>query len=124
MKTQYAITAGDGDMAVAARAMRCGADIAVAVTGGTAAHIGAVALGEFEPERGSATVSCITVRTHLDDRVACRFAKRLSAALGCTVTVSAGLHVDDAGEAEIAALVENSERCLSALLAALKEETA
>ncbi len=118
----YSVTAGTGALTVRADAVRCGADLAVAVAGGTGPHIGAAALGEYEPERGSATVSCITVRTHRDDRVACRFAKRLSAALGCTVSVSAGLHVDGAGEAEIAALVENSERCLDKLLAELKED--
>lgn len=118
----YSVTAGTGALTVRADAVRCGADLAVAVTGGTGPHIGASALGEYEPERGSATVSCITVRTHRDDRVACRFAKRLAAALGCTVSVSAGLHVDGAGETEIAALVENSERCLDKLLAELKED--
>jgi len=80
---------------------------------------GAAALAQYEPERQSATVSVLTAYGHRDDAVASRFAKALAAAGKCTAAVSAGLHVDGAGAAEIALLRRNSEDCLAQLLAAL-----
>ena len=116
VKVQY----GNGDFRVKAAAKRCGRDWNVAVTGGTLPHIGAVSLAVYEPERDSATVSTLCAYTHRDDAVSAAFAKALSAALQCTVCVSAGIHVDDAGTEEIAQLRENCDALLKKLLDAVK----
>ena len=105
---------------VQARAMRAGKDISVLVSGGTAPHIGAVSLAVYEPERDSATVSTFTVHTHRDDAVASFFAKAISREMKCTVTVSAGLHVDDANAEDIAVFQKNSHDCCMELIAMLK----
>ena len=106
--------------AVWGTAVRCGDDAAVTICGG-AAHIGAVALAVYEPERDSATVSTITVLSHRDDVVASSAAKELARGLRCTVTVSVGIHIDDAGPEEIRRLRENGAACCAALLEKLRE---
>ena len=107
---------GNGKYAVEAQAIICGGDISVTVCGGTQHHVGAVSVGVYEPERDSATVSTITVFTHRDDRVSAHMAKELSRALKRTVCVSAGIHVDDASEDEIALLGYNSSRVCEKLI--------
>ena len=108
---------------VEARASFLGDDICIAVGGGTDKHIGAVALAVYEPIRDSATVSCISVHTHRDDAVASYFAKAVSRAMKCTVTASAGLHVDEATEEDIRILKENSAKCCEELISMLKKAT-
>ena len=115
-------SAGEGRFQIEARAQRCGDDWCIAVCGGEKQHVGAVSLGQYEPERDSATVSTITVHTHRDDAVAARFAKAIATACRCTVTVTVGIHVDDAGAAELALLQKYCEACLQALLHAMEEE--
>ena len=100
--------------------MQVGKDISVIVSGGTAPHIGAVSIAVYEPERDSATVSTVTVHTHRDDAVAAYFAKAISREMKCTVTVSAGLHVDDANAEDIAVFQKNSYDCCMELIAMLK----
>lgn len=105
---------------VTAFASFLGDDICIAVGGGTHKHIGAVALAVYEPLRDSATVSCVSVHSHRDDAVAAYFAKAVSREMKCTVTVSAGLHVDDAAEEDIRILKENSAKCCDELISMLK----
>ena len=112
--------AGEGEYAVEAAARRLGDDICVSLGGGTDPHIGAVSLAVYEPLRDSATVSTITVHTHRDDAVASRFAKLISREIKCTVTVSAGLHIDGAGAEDIAILTKNSDECCAMLIEKLR----
>ena len=113
---------GEGRYRVHAAGRRCGDDLTVAVLGGDREHVGAVSLALYEPERRSATVSTVTVPGHRDDAVAARFAKELSRALRCTVSVTAGIHVDGASPQEIGTLMQNCEQCLSELIARLTGE--
>ena len=101
---------------ITATATRCGSDWNVAVCGGSAHHVGAVALAVYEPVRDSATVSTLTVFTHRDDHVASRMAKELSRALKCTVCVSAGIHIDDADTAQLDMLQTNCAACCQELI--------
>jgi len=117
---RFTASAGVRPHFVEARALLAGKDISVVVTGGTLAHIGAVSLAVYEPERDSATVSTITVHTHRDDAVAAYFAKTISREMKCTVTVSAGLHVDDANAEDITVFQKNSHDCCAELIGMLK----
>lgn len=110
------VEAGEGLYRVEATAVFVGEDISVCVGGGSQPHIGAVSLGVYEPIRDSATVSTITVHTHRDDAVASHFAKAISREMKCTVTVSAGLHVDKAADEDIKHLWNNALECCALLL--------
>ncbi len=116
------VKCGEGLFAVEAKAEWLGGDIAVSVAGGTAPHIGAVSLAVYEPLRDSATVSTVTVHTHRDDAVAAYFAKTISREMKCTVSVSAGLHLDDASDEDIRRLFTNSKECCRALIEAVMQE--
>ncbi|MEG1824674.1 MAG: hypothetical protein RR501_07840 [Cloacibacillus sp.] len=87
-----------------AAALLCGNDLNLCICGGSAPHIGAVAFAAAAPGRGgaaSACVSSICAAGHRDDELARSAARMTAAALNCRVTVSAGVHIDDASPKEI-----------------------
>ena len=98
-------------------AIPCGRDLSMTITGGTEPHIGAVAIGigrlpDERPMQYSAGVSVITVPDHKDDVVAKMAAKELADALHANVTVSCGIHIDDATKEELILLQENVKEAL------------
>lgn len=111
---------GQGKYRIEAAALFCGEDVALSVWGGTGPHVGAAALAVYEPLRDSATVSVITAHGHRDDKVASHFAKAVSREMKCTVSACAGIHIDDAGAAELEELWNNSLECCAELIKALK----
>lgn len=76
-----------------------GEDILIAITGGEAPHIGAAALAW--QERGAAEVSPLSVPGHRESEVACSCAGAVCRAVGRTVLVSCGIHIDRAERWEI-----------------------
>ena len=110
---------GAGRYRVSGVAVPCGGDVSISLFGGTLPHVGAVSVAVYEPERRSATVSTVTVFSHRDDACSAPCAKKASAALRCTVSVSAGIHVDDAAPEELPILLDNADRCCDALIAHL-----
>ena len=114
-KAIYHITAGTcGKYQIKLQAIRCGSDYSVTICGGERDHVGAVALGCDESdisghETRGATVSILCALGHRDDKVAWWAAKYLATELKCTISVSAGIHVDNADQEEIKCLLENSK---------------
>jgi gallate decarboxylase subunit D len=116
---------GAGRHCVEASALRCGNDLVVAVQGGTRHHIGATAMAVprpslADPSMVSSSASVLCVVGHKEDELARGVALRLSAALACTVTVVAGLHVDDATGSDIRLLQENCDRAVERLTLRLR----
>lgn len=110
-------TAGTGRYQINITAVRCGSDLSVTITGGTAPHVGAVAIGIGRlPVDGtmkySATVSSFAVPDHKDDAVARMAAKELADTFCTNVSVSCGIHIDDAREDELLLLQENVKLAL------------
>ena len=98
-------------------AVRCGDDLTVVIGGGEKQHIGAVAVGVPRPSlkdknivSSSASVLCLT--GHKEDLLARKAALELARMLGHTVTVTVGLHIDDASAEEIAMLEANFQELL------------
>lgn len=102
---------GSGKYRIWAEAVVCGRDVCAALHGGTLSHVGGVSLACYEPERDSATVSTLSVYAHRDSQMAEKAAKYLSCELKCTVSVTAGIHVDGADAEEIALLAANCRSC-------------
>ena len=73
------------------------------------AHIGAIALGEYDPESGRASTSVITRLGHKDDVVAQKAAYRVCKATKRPVCVIAGIHVDRISRTEIDQTLINVE---------------
>jgi gallate decarboxylase subunit D len=116
---------GEGRTAVRVTWNQMGSGLIVCLANDNA-HIGAVALGEYDTREGRASTSVMTRLGHKDDHVATRAAHRLAKELRQPVCVIAGIHVDQITEAEIATIGANCdalvERVLTMLLTTVSTE--
>jgi hypothetical protein len=101
------ISRGEGRLRVDIRAFTIGTDWIVQIFNENA-HIGAVALGEYDFKNERASVSVLTRLGHKDDVVAQRAAYSISKSTRKTVCVVAGIHLNDITPAEITRLTENA----------------
>jgi len=88
-----------GRLSLQLGATSMGEDLAVTLSGGDRPHIGAVALSQARPSlKGdgarSATTSVLAILGHKEDELARSLAARLAAALGGSVCVACGIHLD------------------------------
>ena len=72
------------------------------------AHIGAVAVGEYDHNEQRTSTSVITRLGHKDDIIAQRAAHSVSKAIKRPVCIVAGIHLDDITKEEIEELFENA----------------
>ncbi|MHB1136869.1 MAG: prenylated flavin chaperone LpdD [Coriobacteriia bacterium] len=105
----------------------CGPDVSVCFGGGEGPHIGAVALAIprpslADPAAPSASASVLCVTGHKEDELARNAALEVATALGCRVSVSVGLHVDDATPADIREMAENHRIVLAQVIELLRDE--
>jgi hypothetical protein len=125
MKT---LSAGTGQFAVNASLQTIGADVLIALWGGTRPHIGSLAVATAHPqsaperERGS-TVLQFSFPGHRDEVVARRVAERVAAALQRTVLVSAGIHVPDITPEGIEAVLASTDLLAQKIIHALRSQT-
>jgi len=121
------VYAGEGKLRISAEAWPAGDDWVVAVLGGEAPHVGAVALAcpcaAPENTSGEITsfVSVLTAPGHRDDELARKLALRLCKALRRNISLSVGIHVHNATLEEIGILIANAEDAAAALLPLLHE---
>jgi hypothetical protein len=118
------LSAGTGPYTVSASLQTFGADVLIAVWGGTRPHVGALAVSTPRPgsapeEARSSTVLQFSFPGHRDDVVASRVSARVAAALQRTVTVSAGIHVPDISPAGIEAVLANTDTLIEKIISAL-----
>lgn len=118
---EISLNAGEGKHQVCLHALFCGKDVSVCIFGGDVPHIGAVAVAVPRKsltgdgsDSASASVICIT--GHKEDEMARLVALRLSSKWLCNVTVSAGVHIDDAKNEDISILSENIEKLMENLI--------
>lgn len=103
---------GEGQYKIHAIMLYCGMDIHVTFAGGELPHIGAVALAIPRKsldgsDKTSATASVLCVVGHKEDQLARDTAIEFAAIKKSIVTVSVGLHVNNAGIKDIELLLEN-----------------
>ena len=109
---EYQIIVGENTRhEIVLTAMECGRDLAVVICGGSRHHVGAVALGsgclpDGSALKYSATVSSICALDHKDDAVARKAAALLADQIHGAVSVSVGIHVDQATGEDIRLLGE------------------
>lgn len=124
MAAPVSVTCGSGLLAVTACAEYAGGDVVAQVTGGQAPHVGAVALAVpcTETAEGVAcSASVLCAPGHRDDIPARSIALRLCKALQCNVSLTVGIHLDNASADDIHALLRNAESAAEGLAKALKE---
>jgi hypothetical protein len=110
---------GKGRTEVRLKAQDLGGDLIVSLFNENA-HIGAVALGEFDQAHKRASVSVITRLGHKDDVVAQAAAHRLAKSLQKTVCAIAGIHVEDISLAEITRIKANATLAITELIRCFK----
>ena len=105
----YESTAGEENVSVKISACLMGEELAVFIYNKNA-HLGAVAVSEYDSNNNRASTSLITRLGHKDDAVAQKAAYLLCNHTKKAVCVIAGIHIDNITAAEIAQLVENSNK--------------
>lgn len=111
------LSVGQKPYTITACVILCGQDIAVVIGGGAAPHIGAAALGSPRPSLKnnaeiSASASVLCRLGHKDDLPAREAALRLASKFNTNVTVTAGLHIDNASAEDITRLEQNFQQIL------------
>lgn len=106
------IECGEWRYRVEATVVLCGRDISVCFGGGETQHIGAVALALprpslADPSTPSASASVLCVTGHKEDELAKAAALELATVFGCRVSITVGIHVDDATAYDIDRLNES-----------------
>ena len=115
------ISLSAGRITVEATVVRAGDDLCIVLTGGDRPHIGTVTLSVARPSladatRTSATTSVLNLTGHKDGEAAQYLSQRLAAALGATVVVTGGIHVDAIQPGEIRTVLHLVDRLTLALV--------
>ena len=111
----YELSTGEGRTKLSLSAYSLGEDLVVFIYN-EKAHIGAVAVAEYDHKEKRASTSIITRLGHKDDVVAQRAAHSLAKHTQKPVCVVAGIHVDKITEAEIKQFLENSNQLVEDLI--------
>jgi len=98
--------AGEGRTAVSLRADALGDNLVVLIYNENA-HIGAVAVGEWDEKEQRASVSVHTRLGHKDDAIAQKAAYTISKSIKKPVCVIAGVHVENITPQEIEVILAN-----------------
>ena len=104
---------GEGRTQVSMSVNRIGEDLVVCLFN-EAGHIGAAAVADFCEKENRASVSVITRLGHKEDTLASDAASRLCKAARRPVCVIAGIHLDNITKEEIAEIVKNCEKLITA----------
>ena len=118
---EISLIAGEGKYQVSLHALFCGKDVDLCIFGGDVPHIGAVAVAVprkslIGDSNHSASASVICITGHKEDELARNIALRLSSKWLCNVSVSAGIHIDDAKKEDIAILSKNIEELMVTMI--------
>jgi hypothetical protein len=105
---EYQLTKGEGRAKIDVAVDSMGSDLVVRIYNQDA-HVGAVAIGDYDHEHERASVSLITRLGHKDDVVAKEAAYLLSKSMRRSVCVVAGVHVDDITAEEIDKILANTK---------------
>ncbi len=119
------VSCGEGRYQVTIAAIKTDEGIAVTITGGTKSHVGAVVLSSPRPSLKGEGNSCdswiIPLPTHKDDIIAKEIAENFCRQLRVPVSVTAGVHIDNATIDELKLLRENCQKAGEQLLKLLSQ---
>jgi hypothetical protein len=112
---EYELTKGRGRARVHVTVNNMGSDLVVRIYNQDA-HIGAVAVGDYDYEHERASVSVVTRLGHKDDALAGEAAYLLSEATRSPVCVIAGVHVDNITREEIDKILTNTRMAINEII--------
>ncbi len=105
---------GSGKYRIISNCFLCGNDLNVSIVGGNRGHIGASAIA-FPLGKGIETKLTV-IGQHREGPLTDNTARKLALLFSCVVTVSVGIHIDNAKKKEIGLLVRNFEQCIDILI--------
>jgi len=111
---KYELIKGTGRTKISLSACHVGNDLVVCIYNENA-HIGAVAVGEYDHREQRASTSVITRLGHKDDAVAQQAAHAISKYTKKPVCVIAGIHINNITEEEINQVLENARGLITEL---------
>ena len=117
-RMKQALVEGSGRAQITLESYSLGNDIVLHIFNASA-HVGAVAVAEYDSKNERASVSLITRLGHKDDAIAQKAAYSVCKSTGRTVCVIAGVHLDDITSEEIARLVGNADRLVAKFVLSL-----
>lgn len=112
---EYELTKGEGRARINVTVNSMGSDLVVRIYNQNA-HIGAVAVGDYDYEHQGASVSLITRLGHKDDALAREAAYLLSKSMRRPVCVIAGVHLDNITGEEIDEILANTRTAISEVI--------
>ncbi len=112
---EYKLTEGKGRASVNIAVNSMGSDLVVRIFNQDA-HIGAVAIGDYDYEQKRASVSIVTRLGHKDDTLAQEAAYLLSKSIMRPVCVIAGVHVDNITREEIDKILANTKIAINEII--------
>jgi hypothetical protein len=112
---EYEITKGEGRTRISLAVQGFGGDLVVFIYNENA-HVGAVAVGEYDHKQNRASTSVITRLGHKDDVIAQKAAYLISKHTKRPSCVIAGVHLDNITGEEIEKLLEVTDSCLKDFL--------
>ena len=116
---KHEITRGEGRTQVILSAQDFGSDFIVFIYNENA-HIGAVAVGEYDHEGNRASTSVITRLGHKDDTIAQKAAYLISRQTRRPSCVIAGVHLENITEKEIDKILANADSLVEEFLKVLE----
>jgi hypothetical protein len=112
---EYELTKGEGRARINVTVNSMGSDLVVRIYNQNA-HIGAVAVGDYDYEHERASVSVVTRLGHKDDSLAGEAAYLLSKSTRRPVCVIAGVHLDNITREEIDKILANTKIAISEVI--------
>ena len=112
---KYEITKGKGRTRISLSAQTVGADLVLFIYNENA-HIGAVAIAEYDHKEKRTSTSVITRLGHKDDVIAQKAAYLINKHTKRPSCVIAGVHLDDITEEEIEEFLENADSLIKHFL--------
>jgi hypothetical protein len=109
------LTNGEGRTRLSLEASYMGQDLVVRIFN-EGAHIGAIAIGEYDFQSSRVSVSVLTRLGHKDDAVAQQAAYSIGHSTRRPVCVIAGIHLDNITAGEIQQFVDNSAELVKMLI--------
>jgi hypothetical protein len=109
------LTKGKGRARVNVAVNSMGSDLVVRIYNQNA-HIGAVAVGDYDHEHKRASVSVVTRLGHKDDALAAEAAYLLSKSTRRPVCVIAGVHLDNITREEVDKILANTKIAISQII--------
>ena len=118
---EYELTKGEGRARFNVTVDSMGSDLVVRIYNQDA-HIGAVAVGDYDHKRKRVSVSVVTRLGHKDDTLAKEAAYLLSKSTRRPVCVIAGVHLDNITAEEIDTIVANTKIAVCEIIDAYTQQ--